>query len=75
MGLTLTDGEINAWLDVDFEDKGYGLLTDEEIINFVKHQNDLRQDTSLGKYFNNFLYFRRLEFLMQNNSGFFFYSQ
>lgn len=41
LGLSLTDMEINSWLDVDFDDPGYGLLTDSEIIDLVRSEADL----------------------------------
>ena len=37
LGLNLSDLEINCWLDVDFDDPGYGFLTDQEMIDLVKN--------------------------------------
>lgn len=32
LGLSLSDHEINCWLDIDYGEPGYGFLTDQEIV-------------------------------------------
>lgn len=36
LGLNLSIPEINNWLDTDFDDPGYGFLTDEEILDSAR---------------------------------------
>ncbi len=40
LGLSLDDTEINTWLDVDFDNPGYGLLTDDEITEQVINETE-----------------------------------
>jgi len=49
LNLNLDETEINSWLDIDFDNPGYGFLTDSEIIEQVVNEKEHRAaDTSLS---------------------------